>query len=163
MRSYSQTKQIFSRMTKPLLAAGIMAGLIGCSAFEPEYGQCPPISAAKGAEESYIIGSKLGQLVKLRFNGIAGQCVARDGYTDTRIFMRLLLRRDMTTGSNIERTEFYVTAAIIDENDSVVSRATFAEEGNFKDGMDISQPDIKYRVDVPDGHRVVLAIGRAAE
>ncbi|MDG2466272.1 MAG: hypothetical protein P8N97_03540 [Alphaproteobacteria bacterium] len=163
MRSYSQTKQIFSRMTKPLLAAGIMAGLIGCSAFEPEYGKCPPISAAKGAEESYIIGSKLGQLVKLRFNGIAGQCVARDGYTDTRIFMRLLLRRDMTTGSNIERTEFYVTAAIIDENDSVVSRATFAEEGNFKDGMDISQPDIKYRVDVPDGHRVVLAIGRAAE
>jgi hypothetical protein len=150
-------------MTKPLLAAGIMAGLIGCSAFEPEYGKCPPISAAKGAEESYIIGSKLGQLVKLRFNGIAGQCVARDGYTDTRIFMRLLLRRDMTTGSNIERTEFYVTAAIIDENDSVVSRATFAEEGNFKDGMDISQPDIKYRVDVPDGHRVVLAIGRAAE
>lgn len=163
MRSYSQTKQIFSRMTKPLLAAGIMAGLIGCSAFEPEYGQCPPISAAKGAEESYIIGSKLGQLVKLRFNGIAGQCVARDGYTDTRIFMRLLLRRDMTTGSNIERTEFYVTAAIIDENDSVVSRETFAEEGNFKDGMDISQPDIKYRVDVPNGHRVVLAIGRAAE
>ena len=163
MRSYSQTKQIFSRMTKPLLAAGIMAGLIGCSAFEPEYGKCPPISAAKGAEESYIIGSKLGQLVKLRFNGIAGQCVARDGYTDTRIFMRLLLRRDMTTGSNIERTEFYVTAAIIDENDSVVSRETFAEEGNFKDGMDISQPDIKYRVDVPDGHRVVLAIGRAAE
>ncbi len=163
MRSYLQTKQIFSRMTKPLLAAGIMAGLIGCSAFEPEYGKCPPISAAKGAEESYIIGSKLGQLVKLRFNGIAGQCVARDGYTDTRIFMRLLLRRDMTTGSNIERTEFYVTAAIIDENDSVVSRATFAEEGNFKDGMDISQPDIKYRVDVPDGHRVVLAIGRAAE
>ena len=163
MRSYSQTKQIFSRMTKPLLAAGIMAGLIGCSAFEPEYGKCPPISAAKGAEESYIIGSKLGQLVKLRFNGIAGQCVARDGYIDTRIFMRLLLRRDMTTGSNIERTEFYVTAAIIDENDSVVSRATFAEEGNFKDGMDISQPDIKYRVDVPDGPRVVLAIGRAAE
>ena len=150
-------------MTKPLLAAGIMAGLIGCSAFEPEYGKCPPISAAKGAEESYIIGSKLGQLVKLRFNGIAGQCVARDGYTDTRIFMRLLLRRDMTTGSNIERTEFYVTAAIIDENDSVVSRETFAEEGNFKDGMDISQPDIKYRVDVPAGHRVVLAIGRAAE
>ena len=46
-------------MTKPLLAAGIMAGLIGCSAFEPEYGKCPPISAAKGAEESYIIGSKL--------------------------------------------------------------------------------------------------------
>ena len=77
--------------------------------------------------------------------------------------MRLLLRRDMTTGSNIERTEFYVTAAIIDENDSVVSRETFAEEGNFKDGMDISQPDIKYRVDVPNGHRVVLAIGRAAE
>jgi hypothetical protein len=29
--------------------------------------------------------------------------------------------------------------------------------------MDISQPDINYRLDVPDGHRVVLALGRAAE
>jgi hypothetical protein len=163
MRSYLQTKQIFSRMTKPLLAAGIMAGLIGCSAFEPEYGQCPPISAAKGAEESFVIGSKLGQLVKLRFNGIASQCVVRDGYTDTQIFMNVLLRRDMTTGSNIELTEFYVTAAIIDENDNVVSREIFADKGNFKDGMDISQPDINYRLDVPDGHRVVLALGRAAE
>ena len=77
--------------------------------------------------------------------------------------MNVLLRRDMTAGSNIELTEFYVTAAIIDENDNVVSREIFADKGNFKDGMDISQPDINYRLDVPDGHRVVLALGRAAE
>ena len=77
--------------------------------------------------------------------------------------MNVLLRRDMTSSSNIELTEFYITAAIIDKNDNVVSREIFADKGNFKDGMDISQPEINYRLDVPDGHRVVLALGRAAE
>ena len=73
------------------------------------------------------------------------------------------MRRDLTTGSNIEQAEFYITAAIIDETETVVSRETFLEEANFRDSMDTSQPDIIKRLDIPDGHRVVLALGRAAE
>ena len=163
MQSNSQIKRVFNQIARPLLAAGIMAVIIGCSAFEPEYGECPPIFAAKGAEESYLVGSKLGQIIKIRFNGISGQCVARDGYTDARLYINVLMRRDLTTGSNIEQAEFYITAAIIDETETVVSRETFLEEANFRDSMDTSQPDIIKRLDIPDGHRVVLALGRAAE
>ena len=121
-----------------------------------------PKFTARG-EESYLIGSKLGQIIKIRFNGISGQCVERDGYTDARLYINVLMRRDLTTGSNIEQAEFYITAAIIDETETVVSRETFLEEANFRDSMDTSQPDIIKRLDIPDGHRVVLALGRAAE
>ena len=65
MQSNSQIKRVFNQIARPLLAAGIMAVIIGCSAFEPEYGECPPIFAAKGAEESYLVGSKLGQIIKI--------------------------------------------------------------------------------------------------
>ena len=158
---------LIKRLTRPLLAiglfAGITAGVTGCAVFEPEYGECPPVYAAEGAEEQYIYGTSLGQIIKVRFNGIAGQCVPREGYTDMRLYINLLLRRDMTTGSNIERTEIHITAAIIDADDNVVSREVFTDDGSFRDGMDISMPEWKERLDVPYGHKVVLALGRVAE
>ena len=40
MQSNSQIKRVFNQIARPLLAAGIMAVIIGCSAFEPEYGEC---------------------------------------------------------------------------------------------------------------------------
>ncbi|MBL6781887.1 MAG: hypothetical protein ISQ21_02520 [Alphaproteobacteria bacterium] len=156
-------KPLIKRLSRPLLAMSLFTGIIGCTAFEPEYGECPPILAAEGAEEQYLYGTKLGQLIKVRFNGIVGQCVPRDGYTDMRLFINLLLRRDMTTGSNIERTEIHITAAIIDADDNVVSREVFTDDGSFRDGMDISMPEWKERLDVPYGHKVVLALGRVAE
>lgn len=150
-------------MVSPILATGILLGLMGCSTFYGEYVECPPVYAAEGAEEGYLVGSKLGQPIKVRFSGISGQCLPADGYTDMRLNLNMLFRRDMTSGSKIERVEFHVTAAIVDPDNNVVSREIITDEASFRGGIDISQPDIIERLYVPDGHRVVLAIGRAAQ
>ncbi len=74
---------------------GAASTLVGCSAFEPEYSECPSINGAIGGEQTFAKGQNLGQIASIRFNGIYGQCVQNAGYTDTNITVHILMERDM--------------------------------------------------------------------
>ena len=147
----------------PVVMLGVALSLAGCSAFEPEYSECPSITAALGGEQTFAKGQNLGQIASIRFNGTYGQCVQKSGYTDTDITVHLLMERDMRTGANIEAVVVHLTAAIIDSDDQVTTRKVITEEVFFSSGLDRSFPTFDFNLDVPDGHRVLLGLGRAAQ
>lgn len=149
-------------LVSPAAVVGVALTLSGCSTFEPEYSECPSIKAVLGGEQTFAKGQTLGQIASIRFNGIHGQCVQKSGYTDADITVHLLMERDMRTGANIENVEVHLTAAIIDANDQVVKREVITEEMFFSSSLDRSFPKLDINLDVPDGHRVLLGLGRAA-
>ena len=147
----------------PVIMLGAASTLVGCSVIEPEYSECPSIKTPIGGEQTYAKGQNLGQIASIRFNGIYGQCVQKAGYTDTNITVHILMERDMRTGSNSEVVELHLTAAIIDPNDQVTTRQVISDEVAFSSNLDRSFPIIDFNLDVPDGHRVLLGLGRAAQ
>jgi len=149
-------------LLSPAVTLGVAFSLVGCSAFEPEYSECPSIQAAVGGEQTFARGQNLGQIASIRFNGINGQCVQKSGYTDTDITVHVLLERDMRSGANIETVEVHLTAAIIDPDDQVTTRKVLTQDMSFSSGLDRSFPSFDFNLDVPDGHRVLLGLGRAA-
>ena len=136
--------------------------IAGCARYGAEYSPCPPITVVAGAERIAIAGLELGQVVRVKFNGVYGQCIQYDGYADMTLMVNLLMKRNIGGGSDVEEVPVYVTASIVDADDQVVLRQQAADTFYFGSGIDRSNPAMTIYLDVPQDHRVVIGFGRKA-
>lgn len=167
IRSFA--KKNISAKNSARISSGISAiaglsilGLTACSSFEPEYVACPDVKALAGAENVILTGTKSGQKVTARFDGVSPKCVATpDGY-QMDLGFALIIRRDLSVHAKVEEVPIDLTIAYIDKNDEVVDRSVESFTGFLPTSMSGSRPVFNVRDDVPAGTRVVLALGRKA-
>ncbi len=136
--------------------------LTGCSAFEPNYTECPSIKAAVGGEEVATTGTNFGQNVIVRINGYAARCVATANGHSLKLDLGLLLRRDFDAGLAAERVPINVTLAFIDQDNNIVGRHLHQNNAAFADYNDKSRPNVIINTEIPSGTRVVLGLGKMA-
>ena len=145
------------------LVSALALALTACAPFGAETASapCPPISAVAGVEQIYV-ASEEGQVVAVRFNGIDRDCREQADYTAMDLAVHVLAGRNLTNGSRGDKAEIYLTAAVVDAADRVVSRQTIRESVGFGNGIRKAFPIMTLKLNVPPAHRVVLGLGRAA-
>lgn len=157
-------KSDLSKIAPKLLAASALSLMLtACSAFEPDYVECPDISVSDKADRAYIEGITLGQIALARFNGASSRCVVTDTGYDMQMELGLLLKRDISVSSLSEEVPVDITFAFVDKDGNVVSRHVHSSNVFFPDYLDKSRPLLGIRAEIPAGTRVVMGLGKAVE
>lgn len=144
---------------KPFIATAMLTTILAsCSAFEPEYSDCPSIKAVLGADDINTRGILHKQDVTARINGHTARCVATNDGVEMELELGLMLKRDFAQGFKVEEVPIDVALAFVDENDQPVGRITSRQTAFFPDYKDKSRPIFSINIDVPANTRVLIGI-----
>ena len=148
---------------KPFIATAMLTTamttvLASCSAFEPEYTDCPSIKAVLGADEINTRGILHQQDVTARINGHTARCVPTEDGVEMELELGLMLKRDFATGFKVEQVPIDVALAFVDKNDEPVGRIISRQTAFFPDYKDKSRPIFFINLDVPANTRVLIGI-----
>lgn len=150
-------------MMKILTKWGFVFGasvLAACTLFEPDYTACPSLKAVEGAERIAAIGTKLGQPISMRINGVDAKCVAADDGFEMDIALGIIARRDISENGKTEEVILNATFAFLDEDDQVVRRQMIGEKVFFPSLQDTARPIFEFSIDIPAGTRVIMGLGK---
>lgn len=153
---------IRSIVTKSISVIGGVSilGLTACTSFEPDYIACPEVKALAGAENVTLTGKNTGQEITARFDGVSAKCIATPNGYDMDLGFALILRRDLSVYAKVEEVPIDITIAYVDKNDEVVARTARSFTGFLPTSKSGSRPVFNLSDDIPQGTRVVLALGR---
>ena len=145
------------------LISGLAVGLLltGCTAFEPNYVDCPDTKLREGSDYVTRLGEIQGDRITMRILKVAWRCIGSGENLEMQIGFNVDVVRETDDTLSAERVPLDVTFAFLDTNDNVVSRIVHTEI--------IEMPGLRTYVprtpvvefDVPAGTRVVFGLGRA--
>ena len=142
-----------------MLTAAMTTALASCSAFKPDYIDCPSIKAVAGADDINTRGILIKQDVTARINGHSARCVGtNDGGVAMELELGLMLKRDFASGFKVEEVPIDVALAFLDKDDQPVGRITERRNAFFPDYSDKSRPTFIMNFDVPANTRVLIGI-----
>ena len=145
------------------LFCGLTVGCVlsACSTFEPEYIACPDIRVKEGAEKAVMIGADYGHYVTMRVNGVDGTCTEGDGFTDMKVELGLLFKREGENLAKAERVPLDVTFAFLNDQDELQSRYVYSYDLFIPNYQAESYPVAIINIEVPDNTRVIFGLGKA--
>lgn len=154
----------FLRLWTGVIALSLASLLLAACEVDPEdYDPCPPIVAPEDATRTRVVGDRIGQVVDIRFFGVYGQCIQRGDQSDMNLVVNLYMSRDIKENPSAEGVVVYVTIAVLDASDQVVSRKV-VDRYFFIPALSLrSTPVFATRINVPDGGRVLVGLGRVAD
>ncbi|MGC6484784.1 MAG: hypothetical protein ACON4P_03845 [Candidatus Puniceispirillales bacterium] len=151
---------LMKKMLIPVIGAGMLAS---CSTFEPDYVECPSVSARDGYDNVALTGADHGQEVTMRLNGVGTRCYAIEGGHRMEVELGLFIRRLDEKITVNERVKVDLTLVYLDADDQVVGRDIYEDEAYIGTLKTKSRPVFPFSVDVPEGTRVVIGLGRAVQ
>ena len=148
-----------SRKLVPGLVAGLL--LAGCTAFRPDYVDCPDVKLREGSDYVTRQGEIQGDRITMRILKVAHRCIeASDGF-EMQIGFNVDIERETDEVLLAERVPLDVTFAFLDANDNVVSRIVHTEVIEMPGLRTYVPRSPVVEMDVPSGTRVVFGLGRA--
>ena len=142
-----------------LVSAALVAGLSGCSVFDPDYYNCKSqISSYAEASRSSVTAQITDQPVEVRFNSVSARCYDEGDMTIMEIGIGLKVLRDLSDNVEVAPVNVPLAAAIIDGDDNVISHETFSYDMQFTDGGRVIYPLVRRDIRLPKQGRVVLAL-----
>ena len=147
------------RTNQILPSLAVLASLAGCAAFEPDYYNCNSLvtSYAQGARASLISEATL-QNVEVRFNGVSARCYDEGTDIIAEVGIGLKVSRELSEGQDIAPVSVPMLAAIIDEDEAVISRESFVYTMQFTNNLDVIYPLVRREFNVPQGGRLILSL-----
>lgn len=147
------------RTNRILPSLALLASLAGCAAFEPDYYNCQSLvtSYAQGARASLTSEVTL-QNVEVRFNGVSARCYDEGADVITDVGIGLKVSRELADGRDVAPISVPMVAAIIDEDEAVLSTQSFVYTMQFTNNLDVIYPLVRREFAIPQGGRLILSL-----